>query len=46
MAKVVFKDNRAFQLAKKKACGTVNYRRMKDGRIVAAKWPTKRKKKS
>ncbi len=45
MAKVNFKDSNSLQGAKNKVRGVISYRKMKDGRIVAAKWPSKRKKK-
>lgn len=44
MAKVNFKDKKALQLARQKTYGVISYRQMKDGRIIAAKWPIKRKK--
>jgi len=44
MTKVDFKDKKALQLARHKAYGMISYRQMKDGRIIAAKWPVKRKK--
>ncbi|MFH1170301.1 MAG: hypothetical protein V1704_01955 [Candidatus Vogelbacteria bacterium] len=45
MAKVNFKDTESLQDAKNKARGVISYRKMKDGRIVATKWPNRRKKK-
>ena len=42
MAKVVFKDKKLLQDAKRKVRGTVSYRQMKDGRVIAAKWPKKK----
>ena len=44
MAKVVFKDKKSLQDAKRKTCGNVSYRQTKDGRIIAAKWSRKKKK--
>lgn len=44
MAKVNFKNKKSLQLAKHRACGVISYRQMKDGRIIAAKWPARRKK--
>lgn len=44
MTKVNFKDKKALQFARHKASDIISYRQMKDGRIIAAKWPTKRKK--
>ncbi|UZE93096.1 MAG: hypothetical protein IB617_02965 [Candidatus Nealsonbacteria bacterium] len=43
MAKVNFKDKKALQLARHKVYGMISYCQMKDGRIIAAKWPVKRK---
>lgn len=43
MAKVDFKDKQSLQDAKDKARGVVSYRKMRDGRIIAAKWPNKNK---
>jgi len=43
MANAVFQDEKSLQLAKERTYGVVNYRQMKDGRIIAAKWPTRRK---
>ena len=45
MSKVIFKNKEDLQLAKEKARGVVSYRQMRDGRKIAAKWPSKRKKK-
>jgi len=45
MAKVNFKSQKSLQLAKRKMLGVISYRRMKDGRIIAAKWPTKKRRK-
>lgn len=44
MTKAIFKDEKSLQLAKRMACGVINYRQMKDGRIIAAKRPTRRKR--
>jgi len=44
MAKVNFKNKKSLQSAKHKMLGVINYRQMKDGRIIAAKWPVERKK--
>lgn len=44
MAKANFKDNKALQDTKNKARSVISYRKMKDGRVVAAKWPSKRKR--
>lgn len=43
MAKVIFKDKEDLQLAKDKAGDVVSYRQMRDGRKIAAKWPSNRK---
>jgi len=45
MAKVNFKNKKSLQLAKHKMLGVISYRQMKDGRIIAAKWPVKKRKK-
>lgn len=44
MAKANFKDNKSLQDAKNKARGVISYRKMKDGQVVVAKWPNKRKR--
>ena len=44
MAEVNFKNKKTLQSAKRKMRGAVSYRRMKDGRVIAAKWPIKKKK--
>lgn len=44
MAKVSFEGKKSLQFAKHRVCGVINYRQMKDGRIIAAKWPTRRKR--
>ena len=45
MAKADFKGNKkALQQARQKMKGVGNYRQMKDGSVVAAKHPTKKKK--
>jgi len=43
MVKVIFKDKKSLEDAKRKARGSVSYREMKDGRVIAAKsrWPKK-----
>jgi len=43
MAKVNSKDEKSLQDAQNKNRGSVSYRKMEDGRIVAAKWSAKRK---
>jgi len=43
MAKVVFKDKKSLRETKRKARGIVSYRQMKDGRVIAAKWPKREK---
>jgi ribosomal protein L35AE/L33A len=45
MAKAIFEDKKSLQHAKNKACGTVCYRKTKDGRVIAGKWPAKNVKK-
>lgn len=46
MTKVDFKGNKkVLQQAKRKMRGKISYRQLKDGRIIAAKWPTSKKKK-
>ena len=42
MAKVISKDKKLLQRAKNKTRGVVCYRKMKDGLVIAAKWPAKR----
>jgi hypothetical protein len=44
MAKVKFKNKKSLQEAKNKLYKNVSFRRMKDGRKIAAKWPNRRKK--
>jgi len=44
MAKVIFKDKKSLQDAKCKTRGVVSYCQMKDGHVIAAKWPKKKKK--
>jgi len=44
MTKVIFKDKKSLQRAKNKTRGVVCYRKMKDGRVIATKWPAKRTK--
>jgi len=46
MAKVKFKNQEDLKMARKKGCGSVSYRQMKDGRIIAAKWPSRKKPKN
>lgn len=43
MAKVKFENQSFLQEAKNKFRGNISYRQMKDGRIIAAKWPSKKK---
>jgi len=43
MVKVIFKDKKSLQSAKSKSRGVISYRQMKDGRVIAAKWPKKKK---
>jgi len=44
MAKVIFKDKKSLENVKEKMGGAVSYRQMKGGQVIAAKWPSKRKK--
>lgn len=44
MAKAIFKGEKSLQLAERMARGIIGYRKMKDGRVVVAKWPNKRKR--
>lgn len=44
MTKVIFKDKKSLQSAKSRTRGVVNYRQMKDGRVISAKWPQRSKK--
>lgn len=44
MVKVNFKDNKSLQDAKNKTRDVISYRKMKDGRVIAAKWPSRRKR--
>lgn len=41
MAKAKFEDKESLQIAKQKNRGVVIYRKMKDGRVIAARWPRK-----
>jgi len=43
MAKVNFKDNESLQDAQNKTNGIISYRKMKEGQVVVAKWPSKKK---
>lgn len=43
MAKAVFQDGKFLQLAKRMACGVIGYRKMRDGRVIAVKWPSRKK---
>jgi len=43
MAKVIFNNKKSLKSAKRRTRGVVSYREMKDGRVIATKWPTKRK---
>ena len=43
MAKVNFKDGGSLQDAKDKVRGVIVYRKMKDGRVIATRWPNGKK---
>lgn len=43
MEKVNFKNRKDLQCAKDKLSGAVNFREMKDGRVIATKWPVKKR---
>lgn len=45
MTKVKFKDKKDLAIAKVKSNGHVSFSKMKDGRIIAKKWPKKKAKK-
>lgn len=45
MTQVKFKNKKGLQRAKDKLSGAVSLHKMKDGRVVAVKWPTKKSQK-
>jgi hypothetical protein len=44
MVKLNFKDEKSLDGAKIKLSGIILYRKLKSGKIIGAKWPSKRKK--
>ena len=44
MAKIITKNEELLQVAKNKAHDVINYREMKDGRIIVSKRPNKKSK--
>jgi len=44
MVKVKVKNKESLQLARNKLYRDVSFHEMKDGRVIATKWPSKRKK--
>jgi len=44
MAKVIMKDEKQLTEAKNKTKGTLSYRKTKDGRVIVAAVPMKKKK--